>query len=165
MLYHFQETPSLQPILDTSSHKAISTSLSSEGDIECIALEECSVSFTNKLDSSAIFAHLIAQHLLTEDDKQFLLSTSRTPREKAKYIIHILPRKADGWFEKLILCLHESADGTGHGDLLRDLQEKRQELRERKNTGITKAPSAGKPEEVQRPVGAQVWLCCPTCMW
>ena len=85
--------------------------------IECVALEECAVSFIDKLDSSAIFAHLIAQHLLTEDDKQVLMSNARTPREKAKFIMYILPRKADGWFDKLLQCLHDSADGKKYGEL------------------------------------------------
>ena len=144
-------------------------------DIEYVALEECAVSFTSKLDPSAIFAHLTAQHLLTEDDKQVLMNTSRTPRENSKYIMHILPRKGDGWFDKLLRCLHESADGTGHGDLLKELEEKRQELRERRNTGTPETnkkhhriSTRREPEEEQRPVVArpeEVRLCFPTCLW
>ena len=136
-----------------------------EDNIECVALEECAVSFTNKLDPSAIFAHLIAQHLLTEDDKQVLMSNARTPREKANYIMHVLPRKADGWFDKLLQCLHDSTDGTGHGVLLKDLEEKRKELRERRNTGTPKTRKhkisvRGGAEEEQRPLLArqeEVW--------
>ena len=136
-----------------------------EDNIECVALEECAVSFTNKLDPPAIFAHLIAQHLLTEDDKQVLMSNARTPREKANYIMHVLPRKADGWFDKLLQCLHDSTDGTGHGDLLKDLEEKRKELRERRNSGTPKTRKhkisvRGGAEEEHRPLLArqeEVW--------
>ena len=131
----------------------------SNDSIEFITLEECAVSFTNKLDASAIFAHLTAQHLLTEDDKQELMNKSRTPREKAKYIMHILPRKAGGWFDKLLQCLRESADGTGHEDLLKELESKRQELRERRrnsSTPITKKftiSESGGSQDPQTPVG------------
>ena len=69
-----------------------------------------------------------------EDDKQKLLSSSITPKEKANYILHILPRKAEGCFDKLLQCLRRSVDGTGHGDLLKELELKRQELRERRRT-------------------------------
>jgi len=127
----------------------------SNDSIEFITLEECAVSFTNKLDASAIFAHLTAQHLLTEDDKQELMNNSRTPREKAKYIMHILPRKAEGWFDKLLQCLRESADGTGHEDLLKELESKRQELRERRrnsSTPITKTLTISESGGSQEPV-------------
>ena len=130
----------------------------SDDSIEFITLEECAVSFTNKLDASAIFAHLTAQHLLTEDDKQVLMSNSRTPREKANYIMQILPRKAGGWFDKLLQCLRESADGTGHGDLWTELESKRQELRERRNSGATKKltiSGSGSSKEPSIPVGSR----------
>jgi len=133
-----------------------------EDNIDLVALEECAVSFTTKLDPSAIFAHLTAQHLLTDDDKQVLLNTSRTPRENSKYIMQILPRKGDGWFDKLLHCLRESVDGTGHGDLLKELEGKRQELRERRNTGTPKGPrkhhrisARREPEDLPRPVQAR----------
>ena len=73
--------------------------------IERIAIQECAVSFTSKLDSSAIFENLIAQGLLTEDDQQVLMNATTTRRDKAKYIMLTIPSKGDGWFDKLLHCL------------------------------------------------------------
>ena len=142
------------PPFTSSCDRKEHISVSSIDSIEFITLEECAVSFINKLDASAIFAPLAAQHLLTEDDKQVIISDSWTPREKAKYIIHILPRKAHGWFDKLLQCLHESADGTGHGDLLRELDSKRQKLIERRSNSSTKLTS-GNSQEPSIPVGSR----------
>jgi len=44
--------------------------------------------------------------------------------------MHILPRKGDGWFDKLLHCLRESADGTSHGYLVKEMERKHQEITE-----------------------------------
>lgn len=102
-------------------------------DLQRLALEECYVIFTNKLDVTTILPYLTAKHLLTNDDRQVLMTYTKTQVEKAQYLLDILPRKANGWFEKFIECLRESTDGTGHGDLVMELETKLQELVE-KNT-------------------------------
>ena len=109
--------------------------------LQRLALEECNVSFINKLDVTSILPYLIARHLLTEDDKQVLMLPTRTQVEKTQYLLDVMPRKATGWFEQFIECLRESTDGTGHGDLVTELEAKVQELKDR---NVTKGRSKKK---------------------
>lgn len=121
-----------------------------------VALEECSVSFVNKVDVTAILPHLIKYHLLTHDDRQILMMGARTQVEKAQYLLDILPRKAKGWFEAFLECLRETADGTGHGDLVEDLEAKFAELNEQRKNRKKVFRLGGRPssvEKTQRPVG------------
>jgi len=129
-------------------------------DLQRLTLEECNVILTNKLDVATILPHLIAKHLLTKDDREVLMMYAKTQVEKAQYLLDILPRKANGWFEKFMECLQETTDGTGHGDLVKELETKLQELAEKN------APKKGKKkifklgskpssvEEQQKPVGS-----------
>ena len=74
-------------------------------ELQRLALEECNVAFVNKLDTAAILPHLIARHLLTDDDKQMLMKYANTKADKAQYLLDIIPRKAKGWFELFLECL------------------------------------------------------------
>ena len=120
--------------------------------LQRLALEECSVAFVKKLDPSAILPHLIAQHLLTDDDRQTLTTFARTQTEKAQYLVDIIPRKETGWFEKFLACLRQSADGTGHRDLVKQLEAKFQELLE-KNVPKKKRVGSNSRIDTQQPVG------------
>ena len=127
--------------------------------LQRLALEECSVTFVNKLDVATILPHLIAFHLLTNDDRQILMTYARTQVEKAQYLLDILPRKAKGWFEKFAESLRQSAEGTGHGDLLEELEAKFKELLTQHDSKKSKKKVfklRSKPssvEEPQQPVG------------
>lgn len=127
--------------------------------LERVALEECSVVFINKLDITAILPHLIAYHLLTNDDRQILMMYARTQVEKAQYLLDILPRKARGWFEVFLECLRQSADGTGHGDLVEELETKFKELTEQNKSKKSKkkvfrlGSKSSSAEKPQQPVG------------
>jgi len=92
---------------------------------------ECAVTIVNKLDIDTIVPHLLSHHLLTRKDHQFLLSKSHTDDEKVQYLLYKLPRKADGWFERFLECLHESEEGTGHKDITKKLEAVRlQEIKD-----------------------------------
>lgn len=126
--------------------------------LQRVALEECNVRIVNKLDVSAILPYLISHHLLTDDDKQVLMTYAKTQVEKAQYLLDILPRKAKGWFEVFIECLRETSLGTGHGDVVEDLEVKLQELvqqniskKKKKAVKLGSKPSSA--EEPQQPVG------------
>ena len=128
--------------------------------LQRVALEECSVTFVNKLDVTAILPHLIAFHLLTNDDKQTLMTYARTQVEKAQYLLDVLPRKARGWFEKFAESLRQSSEGTGHGDLLEELEMKYKELLAQHNSKKSSKKKVlklgGRPsstEEPRQPVG------------
>ena len=127
--------------------------------LQRVALEESNVVFVNKLDVNAILPHLIAHHLLTPEDRQVLMTYAKTQVEKAQYLSDILPRKSKGWFELFLECLRESSIGTGHGDLVEDLETKLQELIQQNNTKKGKKKVlklGGKPssaEKPQQPVG------------
>ena len=67
--------------------------------------------------------NLFSKGLLTPIDHQTLLSKSITATEKAQYLVEALPRKNQGSLEKFKECLRETQNGTGHGDILKDLSE------------------------------------------
>ena len=122
--------------------------------LQRLALDECNVAFVNKLDVNAILPHLIAYHLLTNDDRQVLMMYAKTQVEKTQYLLDILPRKSKGWFEQFLDCLRQSRDGTGHGDLVNDLEVKYQELTEQSNVEKSKKKIfklGGKPSPVEKP--------------
>ena len=122
--------------------------------LQRLALEECNVAFVNKVDVNAILPHLISHHLVTPDDRQVLMTYARTPQDKAQYLSDILPRKSKGWFELFLECLRESSIGTGHGDLVEDLETKLQELIQQNNTKKGKKKVlklGGKPSSVENP--------------
>ena len=122
--------------------------------LQRLALEKCNVAFVNKLDVAAILPHLISRHLLTDDDKQLLMREVSTKAQKAQYLLDIIPRKGKGWFESLLECLRGSANGTGHRDLVKELETKFQEVLEK---NVTKKKKLGgrqaSTEQTQQPVG------------
>lgn len=122
--------------------------------LQRLALEECNVVFVEKLDIPAILPHLITQHLLTDEDKQELMTHTKTKGEKAQYLLDIIPRKCQGWFELLLECLRKTTNGTGHRDLVKGLETKFQEVSER---NVVKKKELGSRrvsgEQPQQPVG------------
>ena len=78
-----------------------------------------------------------------------------TNGQKTQYLLDIIPRKEKGWFKLFIECLRESSDGTGHRDLVKELETKFQELREQsvtENKKRDKKLSKQSSAESQRPV-------------
>ena len=123
--------------------------------LQRLALEECNVVFVDKLDIAAILPYLISQHLLTDEDKQELMKCTNTKGVKAQYLLDILPRKDKGWFELFLECLRNSANGTGHRDLVKVLETKFQELSE---SNVVKRKLGSRRisgEQTQQPVGGR----------
>ena len=121
--------------------------------LQRLALEKCNVAFVDKLDIAAILPYLISEHLLTDEDKQVLMKCTNTKGEKAQYLLDIIPRKAKGWFELFLQCLRNSANGTGHRDLVKVLETKFQELSE---SNVVKKKLGSRQisgEQTQQPVG------------
>ena len=102
----------------------------SKHELERIAFQKCSVVITENLEISLILPHLNAHGLLNEKDLQTLLNTFTTNVDKANYLLGILPRKDHGFFEKFIFCLCQSKDGTGHGDIVKELTTALKEVKE-----------------------------------
>ena len=75
------------------------------------------------LDIPTILPHLNSKGLLTQKDTQMLLNRSITDVEKVQHLLDVLPRKDRGSFKKFKECLRKTQQGTGHGDILRALQE------------------------------------------
>lgn len=44
--------------------------------------------------------------------------------DKIQYLLYHLPRKARGWFDKFLECLHNSSACTGHEDIAKSLSDK-----------------------------------------
>ena len=123
-----------------------------EEKLQRLALEECNVIFVDKLNVSAILPHLISRHLLTDNEKELLTQFTRTNSEKVQYLLDIIPRKEKGWFELFIECLRESSNGTGHRDLVKELETKFQEQREKNLVKNKRIGGKQRSVESQRPV-------------
>ena len=67
-----------------------------------------------------------------------LLNRSITDVEKAQHLLDALPRKDRGSFKKFKECLNKTQQGTGHGDILRALQESYNRELIKRNSQTTK---------------------------
>ena len=92
--------------------------------METVAFKACSRIITDKLDVKAIVPELYSHHLLTTKDYKFLINPAHEDYDKILYILHWLPRKADGWFNKFLDCLRNTSAYTGHGIIADFLSEK-----------------------------------------
>ena len=92
--------------------------------METVAFKACSRIITDKLDVKIIVPELNSHHLLTTKDYQFLINQAHEDYDKILYILHWLPRKADGWFNKFLDCLRNTSASTGHGNIADSLSEK-----------------------------------------
>ena len=93
-------------------------------------LQNCSSAIDELLDFTAILPYLYASNLLTDENARMLKNISMSQKEKAQYLVYILPRKAEGWFGRFLDCLQQSAEGTSHADLLRELEVNLDDLKQ-----------------------------------
>ena len=96
--------------------------------IENAAFEACFGIIIDKLDVKSVLPGLISCHLLTPKDRQFLMNQMHEDYDKIIYLLHCLPRKANGWFDKVMQCLKQSSSNTGHGDIHDSLSVKLKDL-------------------------------------
>jgi len=89
--------------------------------LERQAFQKCSTKILGSLNIAAIQSHLMDQGLLTQTQVEIMMDLFKTNHEKTIYLISELPKKGDGFFEKFILCLCNSATGTVHSDILKAL--------------------------------------------
>ena len=109
-----------------------------EHQLEKNAFRKCSVIIVENLDIPTILPHLNSKGLLTQKDTQMLLNRSITDVEKVQHLLDVLPRKDRGSLKKFKECLHKTQQGTGHGDILRALQESYNQELIRQNSQTTK---------------------------
>ena len=102
-------------------------SIKNKSKMENAAFRACSTIITEKLDVKSIYPELNSHHLLTQKDQQLLINPMHDDYDKIMYLLHRLPRKADGWFDTFIQSLNRTSANTGHGNiadsLLRKLKE------------------------------------------
>ena len=87
------------------------------------ALLDCHVILTNSLDVNTILPHMNKYNLLTRPENEKLTNPYNTTSDKVNYLVEILPRKGNGWLDKLICCLKDSTEGTGHSKIIEELQQ------------------------------------------
>lgn len=110
--------------------------------LEKDAFTKCSVIISHNLDATEIFPHLNSCGLLTTKDCQHLLNKTNNV-DKAHYLLTVLPSK-EGFFDKFIHCLHETKLGTGHGDIIKALLARYDEIKRgnfQADTAATVSPS------------------------
>ena len=78
--------------------------------------------FTISLNVRAILPHLITNGLITREERDVLLKDCYTDDYKINQLMTWLPKKGPDVTEKLIKCLEESSEGTGHGALAKKVQ-------------------------------------------
>ena len=93
-------------------------------------LQNCSSAIDELLDFTAILPYLYASNLLTDENARMLKNISISQKEKAQYLVYILPRKAEGWFGRFLDCLQQSVEGTSHADLLKELEVNLDDLKQ-----------------------------------
>ena len=98
----------------------------SQETLEVVALRYCSVMLRKKVDVKEIIPHLRQRNLLTESDVYTLKSKSN--EEGVDYLVSVLPKKKEGWWDELIASLKCSSTGTAHGDLVNLLEAELQKL-------------------------------------
>ena len=91
-------------------------------ELQKTVLRNCSLSIVELLDFTAIVPYLRASNLLTDENLRMLKNISIPQKDKAQYLVYILPRKAEGWFGRFLDCLRQSTEGTSHADLIKELE-------------------------------------------
>ena len=117
-------------------------------------LQICSPAIKDMLDISAIVPHLNANNLLTKDNVKMLTNMSKTQQEKTEYLVYILPRKNNGWFEKFLQCLEQSAEVAGHTELVKELTVTLDDMKQINNSKQSIAGECAAANEVAVPYGS-----------
>jgi len=94
------------------------------------AFKKCSSVITNNLSIPDILPHLMEQELVNENDIDILMNQHKTKFEKTMHLMCELPRKGEGFFEKLILSLCKSKVATGHDCIIKSLASALKEVKE-----------------------------------
>ena len=117
-------------------------------------LQICSPAIKDMLDISVIVPHLNANNLLTKDNVKMLTNMSKSQQEKTEYLVYILPRKNNGWFEKFLHCLEQSAEIARHADLVKELTVALDDIKQIKNSKQSLAGECAAANEVTMPCGS-----------
>ena len=78
--------------------------------------------FASSLNIRAILPYLITNGLITREERDVLLKDCHTDDYKINQLMTWLPKKGPDVTKKLIKCLEESSEGTGHGALAKKVQ-------------------------------------------
>ncbi|XP_065886829.1 uncharacterized protein [Dysidea avara] len=123
-------------------------------ELQMKVLQICSPAIKDMLDISAIVPHLNANNLLTKDNVKMLTNMSKTQQEKTEYLVYILPRKNNGWFEKFLQCLEQSAEVAGHTELVKELTVTLDDMKQINNSKQSLAGECAAANEVAMPHGS-----------
>ena len=128
-------------------------------------LQICSPAIKDMLDISVIVPHLNANNLLTKDNVKMLTNMSKTQQEKTEYLVYILPRKNNGWFEKFLQCLEQSAEVAGHTELVKELTVTLDDMKQINNSKQNLAGECAAANEVAMPCGSGREEVGKTCIY
>jgi len=93
-----------------------------------LVIKKCYPEIVELLDIDAIFPHLMKENLLTPNDQEILVCKNSDNTWKINYLMLIIPRKTENWYDKLIAALEKSCNGTGHKSLVRALKDNEEPL-------------------------------------
>jgi len=99
-------------------------------ELQKTVLWNCSPSIVKLLDFTAVVPYLCSNNLLTDENVRTLRNISISQKDKAQYLVYILPRKAEGWFGRFLDCLRQSSEGTSHADLIQELEVNLDDLKQ-----------------------------------
>ena len=108
-------------------------------------LDSCSQDIQDCLNLDEIFPHLCQHCLLTSAEKQELLNQTYTTNHRIHKLMMWIPRKGSNALHHFIICLRQSADGTGHLELADKLEKEARK-------GWQYATKKGMPTVSYRPI-------------
>ena len=97
-------------------------------DLHRKALHQCSVELHSKLNPDSIVPYLQRDNLLTDNEENILMDSSKYRKEKINFIVSMLPTKGSGWCEKFIKALRSTTTGTAHNEVADKLEQQLAEL-------------------------------------
>ena len=74
------------------------------------------------LDVTEILPYLMSENLITANDRDILRNDHKTTDDKIHHLIRMLPKKPN-LFKKLLKCLYQSSNNTGHAVIASRLEE------------------------------------------
>jgi hypothetical protein len=86
---------------------------------QCLKEHHCRI--IEYLNVNTLLPHLWENGLLTPNERDWLDSMRKTPREQARYLLRILPGKGKRGFKRFLECLREEKYHLGHEDLVKCL--------------------------------------------
>ena len=98
------------------------------------ALHQCSMIVYYSLDISVICPELYTTNLITQEEFERLQFPHMSQKENIIFLLDVLPRKEENWFDEFIKCLKETSDiNYGHEKIMKELEHAKKNIENKGN--------------------------------